>query len=223
MHFAAPFPYLVLLVLLIRGLTLPGAVEGIKFYIIPRWEKLADYNVSILFYLIVRIHSNKTSWIKLTDRFVRLEREAFCLEFYIYIHCESHIYVLDFLRLWSLMYMEKGLTLNICYVNLHRYHMFCLDVWRLYEFTYCFDIFILLKIKWWPLDDFWFVFVVLLCNRRLTYILTFKSEVLITLYQTDVLYQWFYRNLGYIMHVTVFLKTSLRQKLTNFDYFVLFY
>ncbi|VDI73220.1 solute carrier family 6 (neurotransmitter transporter, amino acid) member 5/7/9/14 [Mytilus galloprovincialis] len=45
MHFAAPFPYLVLLVLLIRGLTLPGAVEGIKFYIIPRWEKLADYNV----------------------------------------------------------------------------------------------------------------------------------------------------------------------------------
>ncbi|CAC5374384.1 Sodium- and chloride-dependent neutral and basic amino acid transporter B(0+),Sodium- and chloride-dependent taurine transporter,Sodium-dependent noradrenaline transporter,Sodium-dependent proline transporter,Sodium-and chloride-dependent glycine transporter 1,Sodium-dependent neutral amino acid transporter SLC6A17,Sodium- and chloride-dependent GABA transporter ine,Sodium- and chloride-dependent GABA transporter 3,Sodium- and chloride-dependent betaine transporter,Sodium- and chloride-dependent GABA trans len=45
MHFAAPFPYLVLLVLLIRGLTLPGAVEGIKFYIIPRWEKLADFQV----------------------------------------------------------------------------------------------------------------------------------------------------------------------------------
>lgn len=45
MHFCAPFPYLVLLVLLIRGVTLPGAVEGIKFYIIPRWEKLATFQV----------------------------------------------------------------------------------------------------------------------------------------------------------------------------------
>lgn len=45
MHFAAPFPYLVLLVLLIRGVTLPGAVNGIKFYIFPKWEKLADYQV----------------------------------------------------------------------------------------------------------------------------------------------------------------------------------
>ncbi|XP_059155826.1 sodium- and chloride-dependent glycine transporter 2-like [Physella acuta] len=45
MHFAAPFPYLVLLVLLVRGCTLPGAIEGIKFYIVPRWEKLADYTV----------------------------------------------------------------------------------------------------------------------------------------------------------------------------------
>ena len=46
MHFCAPFPYLVLLVLLIRGVTLPGAVEGIKFYIIPRWEKLATFQVN---------------------------------------------------------------------------------------------------------------------------------------------------------------------------------
>lgn len=46
MHFAAPFPYLVLLVLLIRGVTLPGAGNGIKFYIVPKWEKLADYQVN---------------------------------------------------------------------------------------------------------------------------------------------------------------------------------
>ena len=45
MHFAAPFPYLVLLVLLVRGCTLPGALDGIRFYIVPQWEKLADYQV----------------------------------------------------------------------------------------------------------------------------------------------------------------------------------
>ena len=45
MHFAAPFPYLVLLVLLIRGVTLPGALNGIKFYIVPKWEKLLEYQV----------------------------------------------------------------------------------------------------------------------------------------------------------------------------------
>ena len=41
-YFTATFPYLVLVVLLIRALTLEGAIMGIKFYLIPEWSRLKD-------------------------------------------------------------------------------------------------------------------------------------------------------------------------------------
>jgi len=44
-YFTAIFPYLVLLVMLIKGLTLPGAVDGIKFFFTPEWKKLGDLDV----------------------------------------------------------------------------------------------------------------------------------------------------------------------------------
>ncbi|XP_052795792.1 sodium- and chloride-dependent glycine transporter 1-like isoform X2 [Mya arenaria] len=44
-YFTATFPYLLITVLLIRGLTLPGHKEGIEFYMIPEWEKLKDIKV----------------------------------------------------------------------------------------------------------------------------------------------------------------------------------
>uniref|UniRef100_A0A667Z883 Transporter n=1 Tax=Myripristis murdjan TaxID=586833 RepID=A0A667Z883_9TELE len=43
----ATFPYLVLLVLLIRGATLPGAWRGVVFYLKPDWEKLLSTTVWI--------------------------------------------------------------------------------------------------------------------------------------------------------------------------------
>nr|XP_042900478.1 sodium-dependent dopamine transporter-like isoform X2 [Parasteatoda tepidariorum] len=43
--FTALFPYVVLFVLLIRGCTLPGAVDGIRFYLTPNFSALADANV----------------------------------------------------------------------------------------------------------------------------------------------------------------------------------
>lgn len=39
--FTAVFPYVVLFILLIRGVTLPGSMEGIKFYMTPKIESLA--------------------------------------------------------------------------------------------------------------------------------------------------------------------------------------
>lgn len=44
-YFMATFPYVVLIALLVRGVTLEGYMKGIEFYIIPEWEKLKDVNV----------------------------------------------------------------------------------------------------------------------------------------------------------------------------------
>ncbi|CAB1354012.1 unnamed protein product [Coregonus sp. 'balchen'] len=44
-YFTATFPYLMLVVLLVRGLTLPGAIDGIKFYLYPDPARLADPQV----------------------------------------------------------------------------------------------------------------------------------------------------------------------------------
>ena len=41
-YFTALFPYLVLAVLLVRGLTLPGAAAGLAFFFAPQWERLLE-------------------------------------------------------------------------------------------------------------------------------------------------------------------------------------
>ncbi|XP_068195985.1 sodium- and chloride-dependent GABA transporter 3-like [Antennarius striatus] len=46
-YFTATFPYVMLLILLIRGLTLPGASEGIYYYLYPDINHLADLEVWI--------------------------------------------------------------------------------------------------------------------------------------------------------------------------------
>lgn len=45
-YFTALFPYVVLITLLIRGVTLEGASEGILYFIKPDWGKLLRVEVS---------------------------------------------------------------------------------------------------------------------------------------------------------------------------------
>ncbi|GFT49829.1 sodium- and chloride-dependent glycine transporter 2 [Nephila pilipes] len=44
-YVSATFPYVILVCLLIRGVTLPGAFDGIVFYLSPRWELLLSFKV----------------------------------------------------------------------------------------------------------------------------------------------------------------------------------
>ena len=43
----ALFPYVVLFVLFLRGITLPGAWMGIRYYLTPQWHRLRDVKVRL--------------------------------------------------------------------------------------------------------------------------------------------------------------------------------
>ena len=46
-YFLAIFPYIIMLILLVRSLTLPGAFDGVLYFLKPQWDKLLDPKVYI--------------------------------------------------------------------------------------------------------------------------------------------------------------------------------
>ena len=44
-YFTATFPYVILIALLVRGVTLPGASVGLEYLFIPDWSKLLEFQV----------------------------------------------------------------------------------------------------------------------------------------------------------------------------------
>lgn len=44
-YVTSTFPYAILIILLIRGVTLEGSMEGIKYYVLPDWKRLASAKV----------------------------------------------------------------------------------------------------------------------------------------------------------------------------------
>ena len=50
-YFTATFPYIILTVLLIRAVTLDGALYGIIYYLKPDFSQLADAQVTYIYQL----------------------------------------------------------------------------------------------------------------------------------------------------------------------------
>lgn len=44
-YFTVLFPYVVLIALMVNNAMLPGALDGITFFIVPKWEKLLEFEV----------------------------------------------------------------------------------------------------------------------------------------------------------------------------------
>lgn len=50
-YFTTTFPFVILIILLVRGVTLPGALDGIYFYIWPQWNQLNNPKVNTSKYI----------------------------------------------------------------------------------------------------------------------------------------------------------------------------
>ena len=45
LYVVVPLPYVLMIILFIRGVTLPGSLDGITYYLVPEWSRLKDPQV----------------------------------------------------------------------------------------------------------------------------------------------------------------------------------
>lgn len=60
-YFTATFPYLILVMLLVRGVTLEGAWKGIRFYLTPQFDHLLSSKVSRIFCSLPKTQTQTSS------------------------------------------------------------------------------------------------------------------------------------------------------------------
>jgi len=56
MYFTATSPYILMFILLIRGVTLEGAMDGLRFYLVPDFSRLSDPQVGTLLLHLLHIY-----------------------------------------------------------------------------------------------------------------------------------------------------------------------
>ncbi|XP_066559101.1 solute carrier family 6 member 11a isoform X2 [Amia ocellicauda] len=137
-YFTATFPYVMLLALLVRGLTLPGAADGLLFYLSPDPTRLADPQGRVRAVPAQQHHQPAVrgghllrAWLHGTDRNLEVSEVAQAgpgLAFLVY---PSALVLMPFPQLWSICFFLTIILLGVDsqFVCLETLAQGFVDVW----------------------------------------------------------------------------------------------
>lgn len=93
-YFTATFPYVMMFAILIRGVTLPGAVDGIQFYLSPNATRLADPQVRSKHVLVTgESRWSACFWFKMSDFYISFFSTLIvtCKENFSWVSCQIYV------------------------------------------------------------------------------------------------------------------------------------